>query len=390
MNNKKQIFYGIIIFIIFLLIFTTEKRSDKISWYPTYAVNHKIPFGTYVFFHEAQNIFNDKLISTNQSPYILLNHSTDTTGVYVLYNSNLNFAKTNISSLLNWVKKGNKLFLFANTFNQKLSDTLGFTTERFFANNFTDSISVYLKNNNNSFSIKQKFFPYIIKTKDSLNPDIEKLGFFDDKHKYANFIKIKFGKGNIYIHSFPVVLTNYFILNEDNFKYDEFLLNLINTPGNIYWDTHYQNGSGKQGLFRILMEHPAFLWAYRLMFAGIIIFIIFQAKRRQRPIPVEKPFTNETLSFTKTIAEMYLENKAHDEMSDLQIRLFYDWLRAKTQIIVNEPVDEETIQKIAQKTKTSPKDVQAVFEMINYLRNVQIIRAKDVLKLEKLIEKIKK
>jgi len=185
-------------------------------------------------------------------------------------------------------------------------------------------------------------------------------------------------------------LTNYFILQKDNYKYDESLLDLINTSGKIYWDTHYQIGAGKQGIFRVLMEHPAFLWAYRLMFAGIIIFIIFQSKRRQKPIPVIKPITNETLSFTKTIAEMYLENKAHEEMADLQIKLFYDWLRTKTQIIVNEPADEEIMQKISQKTKTSLEDVEAVFDMIKYLRNVQIIRAKDVLKLEKLIEKIKK
>ena len=391
MNNKKQIFFGILFFILFILIITTEKPNSKISWFPSYAVNHKIPFGTYILYHEAKNIFNDRLIPTDKSPYILLRYSTDSTGVYIGYNLKIEFAKTNINTLLNWVDKGNKLFLFANNFNSKITDTLGFSTERFFGNNFTDSTTVFLKNQSKKFSIKNKYFiPYIISLKDSLNPNIEKLGFYDQQHKYLNFIKIKFGKGEIYVHSFPVVLTNYFILQKDNYKYDESLLDLINTSGKIYWDTHYQIGAGKQGIFRVLMEHPAFLWAYRLMFAGIIIFIIFQSKRRQKPIPVIKPITNETLSFTKTIAEMYLENKAHEEMADLQIKLFYDWLRTKTQIIVNEPADEEIMQKISQKTKTSLEDVEAVFDMIKYLRNVQIIRAKDVLKLEKLIEKIKK
>ncbi len=389
MSKRKQIFSGIVIIILIILIFYSRKQDRQISWFPSYAVKHKIPLGTYILFHETQDIFKDQLIPIDKSPYILLNHSNDRNANYVLYNSDLNFGKTNLNALLQWVEKGNNLFLFSRNLDKKLLDTLHIDLFPYYGFKYSDSLQTSISNH--IFSTKNKLFKlsYII-LKDSIHPNIKILGNFNKDKDKINFIQVRKGKGYIYIHSFPQVLTNFFILQNQNYLYDEKLLNLMNTEGKIYWDTHYQNGAKDRGVFKILKQTPAFAWAYRFIFIGIFLFIFFQSKRKQRPIPVLEPPKNETISFTKTIAEMYLENKEHDEMANLRIRLFYDWLKKYAQIIVNEPVDKVTIEKIAQKTKSSPDDVFRVFDMIAYLRQVNIIRAKDVLKLEKLIEKIKK
>ncbi len=388
-KNSIIIFIG---FITILLLFTSEKKKE-INWFPSYSIKHKIPFGTYVLFDLAKNKLNLPVKEVKETPFIFLKKDTLIHGNYLIYNDVVQLGKTNTDALLNWVKKGNNLFLFTKKINRPLEDTLG--------------VRIYSHINLQMDSILDIDFtekPYQLK-----NPVVFKrpyiaqsvMEFSNDsipENKYTtlavlqdslpHFVVFPYGEGRIYLHTIPEVMTNYFVLQDKNYQYIEGILNYLNNGETIYWDTRYQYGSGANGIFKVLMSTPAFLWAYRLLFAGVILFIFFEGKRKQRPVPVIKPPVNESLHFTETIAHMYLNKKEHKEIAMISIQHFMDWLKNSLYLDILKP--EEQIKKdLLKKTKLKEEDIKKLFQLINEIKRKEKVKAQEGIELDKLINTIK-
>ena len=62
---------------------------------------------------------------------------------------------------------------------------------------------------------------------------------------------------------------------------------------------------------------------------SLLIFILFNAKRKQRVVKVIKPLENSTIAFTKTIGNLYYETKDHNNLIDKKITYFLEFIRRK-------------------------------------------------------------
>ena len=381
-----------------VMIVLGESSKKRINWYPSFSVKHKIPFGSYVAYKEAQRIFDKKLIPLNQSPYVFLKkHPNDSIGTMLYYNSDLTFGETNLNALLDWVDKGNSLFLSGKVFDKELLDTLHIKPGYYFNTNFDKQLKFNLSNPKLQIPDtvvydKSATSQYFLINDDANRDKITELGrFYNNKQDTLyNFIKLDFGKGKIYLHSFPYAFTNYFILkNNRNLAYFEGVLSYVNLQNPVYWDTYYKNGSRTKGVFEYILSNDAFLWAYRLTFIGLLLYVLFEGKRKQKPIPVVNPLRNESLEFSKTIADMYLQNKEHRLIALKHIQHFMDYVRTKLHIDTRK-WNKELMENISEKTKTSYLDVEDLFEMIDFINNSDNIDARTVLELEKMINKVKK
>ena len=384
------------LFILFALLLTLfilfgEGNKKKINWFPSYYYKHKIPFGTYVFYHLAQKNLNTHIKTKEYSPYLVFNSGDSINGAYLLYNSRLDLGETNLNSLLEWVKKGNNLYLFSKNIDKVLQDTLHIKIKSFIDINSDSILPINFVNKalkiSDTLVYERPLFAYSVIEIDSTslaNPPLI-LGVIKDS--LTNFARFKYGKGKIYLHTTPLVLTNYFILNHNNYTYAEGLYSYLNKEENLYWDTHYQNGAGNQGIFKVLLNTPAFLWAYRLLIIGIVLFLFFEGKRKQRAIPIMNPPVNESLNFVQTIAAMFINKKEHKEMAEKRIRLFMDWLKNTLYLDTTMPQDE-LINEIEKRIKLDRKEIEKAFIKIKELQNKEKITAKEVLELETLINKI--
>ena len=394
MRFKEKIIFSLLLLFLFLIIFS-EGQQQKVNWYPSYAVSHKIPYGSYVAYHEAKHYFGDKLQDVGMSPYVYLERYPDAKGTFVFYNSSVTFGKTALRALLDWVKEGNNLFIASQNIEPALLDTLKLDYSNFFTKDYRSNLVLNFDNPNLSLSDTVTFdktgYAPIFILKDSVATyNYTKLGHFEGNKDSSNtnFIKVSYGKGHILLHSFPYVFTNYFILNEHNLSYYNGLLSYINLKKTIYWSVNVQNGATSNGIFKYITENPGFLWAYRLLFVMLVLYILFEGKRVQRAIPLVSPPKNETLDFTRTIADMYIENKEHKRIALLHIKHFMDYLRHQLHIDIFQ--DQEVLkQKIAQKTKTDIEKVNKLFGLIEFIQNQKYIEPETVLKLEKQIGKIK-
>ncbi len=395
MKKNKSNLIILLMFLLLFLIIISENSQKKINWYPSFSVNHKIPYGSYIAFEEARQIFKDSMQPVQVSPYVFLSDKDEKKGTYLLYNTSVGLGETNLKSLLNWVEKGNSLMIAANDIDTGLLDSLHLKIKYFYHPEFKNNFRFVL--HHNEFKNDTAFFDkfnkmQIIDIQDSISehhPLVLGSLLVDKKDSLYNFVRFNYGKGYIYLHTFPYVFTNYFILKKQNVHYFEGILSYLNLQKPLYWDVHIQNGATSKGIYSYITERKALLWSYRLLFLGLLLFIIFEGKRKQRPIPIVNPPRNETLEFTKTIADMYIENKEHKAIAMLHIKHFLEYIR--TQLHLDTRIlDNDLMKKISQKTKTDMDTVKALFEKINQIQQSENIRSKELSDLEKLIEKIKK
>ena len=93
--NKKGKIYIILTTIAVLSIIAIEyTKPKKVNWFPTYAKQHKVPFGTYVFRDQLDRIFSpDKIKNVDLPPYEFLLENQDIEGTYVFINNHISFGE---------------------------------------------------------------------------------------------------------------------------------------------------------------------------------------------------------------------------------------------------------------------------------------------------------
>jgi len=399
MGKKGTVYIVIIVITIAILMLLQYNKPKEINWFPSYVSQHKIPYGTLVL-----NDIIEKKISKNSQqislpPYEFIDSHTDIEGTYFFVNKNINFDEAELNSLLNWTTKGNTLFIASNNFGENLLDTLKLETSSLFAG-FGDEnsqlhqlVNPKLKTENYKFG-KDDFINFFKKI-DTLNTKV--LGIVDNyndstalKEHHINVIQQPFGQGKIILSTFPEAFTNYFILKDNNRNYTAGLLSYIDDSKTIYIDNHYKAGkSFYTSPMHLFLNTKEFMWAYYITIIGVIIYIFFEGKRKQRAIPIVNPLKNQTLAFTRTIANMYFEKGEQQPIVMHKIEHFLEHIRSHFHISTLEQNDE-FYTNLALRSSHSYDEIKKIFNYIDTIKNQQKIADTSVIKLNTLIEKFKK
>ena len=138
---------------------------------------------------------------------------------------------------------------------------------------------------------------------------------------------------------------------------------------------------------RYLLSQPALKWAWFLAWIAFVIFMIFNAKRRQRVIPIIEPLKNTTIDFTKTIGNLYYQEKDHQNIAEKKIIFFLEKIRNEYYIDTFN-LDETFINRVNQKTGRPKKDIENVVIMIKKIRNQSITTENELITFNELLEKL--
>ncbi len=396
MTKSSKIFIVIIIGAIALLTYLETSKPEPINWFASYAKTDKIPLGTFVFYNAIKESFNTQgLQDINQPPYEFLSDNDTISGTYFFVNRSINFDKDELNTILRWVENGNTLFISAKIIEHKLLDTLNIETDNLISiDNISTKPLVELVNKElktqSPFLYDQDINNPYFNELDTINATI--LGItqlYNDTLKInspkVNYIQQSFGTGKILLHTFPEAFGNYFILKGKNHQYTQNLLAYINPNQKILWDNYYKSGKTfyTSPLF-FLLSNRYLKWAYYFVLIGVVLFVIFEGKRKQRSIPVIEPLKNQTLSFIKTISGMYFEKRKHKEIAIKQNLLFLDYVRNVLRIPTNE-LNKKTIIDIAARSNNSIEDTKILFKYFDELNKKVKIEKEEVLKLYQLI-----
>ena len=138
----------------------------------------------------------------------------------------------------------------------------------------------------------------------------------------------------------------------------------------------------------LFLNTKEFKWAYYLVLIGALVYVIFEGKRKQRAIPVVVPLKNQTLAFTRTIADMYFENGEQKQITAHKIAYFLDYIRTRLHIST-QTLDETFLNQLAIRSNNDPADVQKLFKLIEKLQGKTQIANTELEELNKKIEAFK-
>lgn len=400
MNKKGKIYISVIVLAILALIVFDYVKPQKINWFESYAKQHKIPFGTYVFHEQMKRALDaEKIVDIDQAPFEFLKSDSLQKGTYFFMNNNVSFGEVELEKLLDWTSNGNTLFIASNNFEERLLDTLNLETSTL-SNFNTDNNDYYLQLkskallNDSIYKFDKSYYLFYFNKIDTLNTkiisvvDVKKDSLIEEKAK-VNVIKQSFGKGEIILSTFPQAFTNYFILQNPNQDYAAGMLSYLDDSQPIYYDNHYKSGkSFYTSPLYIFLNNQSLKWAYYIVIIGAIFYIIFEGRRKQRAIPVVKPLRNQTIDFTRTIANMYYEKSNHTDIAKHKIQHFLDFIRTHLYLNTN-TVNEGFLKNLAARSNNTIADTEVLFKTIKSIKYRTELTEKELEKLNASIEKFK-
>ena len=384
--NKTFKIYAIIFIIIMVILALFEVNKKEVTdWRKNFDVNQKSPFGLFVFNKEIKDLLKNNLTKIDVAPYDYYTEKNKKPHNILIVESEMDPESWN--KILDEVSKGSDAMIIVNRLPKNISDTIGFYGSKI-SYEEQNVLKLTDKKYQNDFVKLDKFpsgrgFSYI-------KPNVQVLGktVEENNNDRANFIKAPFGKGNVYVHCEPLFLTNYYLLQSGNVKYAQSVFSYLNDRETLWFVE--SNTKESRSLLRFILSNPALKYAWWVFLGGLILFIFFNVKRKQRIVPIIEPLKNTSADFVKSIGNLYLQEGDFHDMMAKKAQYFLNKVRLDL-LIDTQNLDEEFAKKLQLKTG---KNSEMVNEAIILIKKAQdpyaSVMKEDLARINNLLDEILK
>lgn len=196
---------------------------------------------------------------------------------------------------------------------------------------------------------------------------IERIDTFAIK-KVPAAVSVPYGKGEVIFVSSPLLFTNYGMLEGNTSVYIFRLMSyLADLP--VYRTEAYVKTDAmlvaEQSPFREFIKRPPLRWALYLALLGVVLFMIFTARRRQRVIPIISKPANRSLEFIQLIGTLYYQRKDHVDLVRKKFKLFAEELRKTAGVDISDVnTDDREYLLLAEKTGMNSDRLKKVIRQI--------------------------
>ncbi|MBN2612008.1 MAG: DUF4350 domain-containing protein [Bacteroidales bacterium] len=371
MKNKQGRII-LLLLVLFVLLLVAEHYAPRpVSWNYTFNASHTMPYGCRVLRKELlPALFNKKVDDNTVTFYEGMNVERSPNSSLVIVTSEFNPDKLDLDAMLNYAGTGNHVFISAFDFSKHLLDTLGIKTlivpldtGMLKQKKSTLNLVNHGFKKQNGFVFNRNLTEHCFTAFDTSCTVV--LGV--DSREQADFIKVHFKDGYIYLHCQPGVFTNYHLLYS-NYHYASYALSYL-PETNVTWDEYYKPyRSIIRTPVRYILSQKSLRAAYYLIIFGIIIYMLFEGKRRQRPVPVIKPLKNNTLEFVETVARLYMRSKDYRDLILKKITFFNEQLHTRYSINMAD-YDEKKIEALSRKSGVDISRIRDIYSAAETITN---------------------
>ena len=386
--------------VVALFVTGNNENRRKLDGRITLQKKDKIPYGTYVAYNSLRHLFPAASIYTSrQEPGYwdsLSNH--DSRQAYLVITDRFSADKDEMKKLISFAEKGNDVFISARYFSAAADGIFGCSSSSydlfFYPEDETDdSMKISLRNppfaENAAYRYPGKTFYSYFDQIDTATTDV--LGY--DEKRRPNFVHLRAGKGNFYLHMEPLAFSNYFLLHKNNISYYEKALSVINPEvTKIVWDEYYlykkqdnRLPQKKQGWLSVLFRYPAFKAALLTAILALLVYVLLEMRRKQRYIPVVSKPKNDSLDFVKTIGRLYYDKGDHKNLCRKMAAYFLEHVRNKYKLSTG-ALDEEFINNLKFKTGAGEAEIREIVSFIKYIDDAPAVNSKQVTDFHKKLD----
>ena len=387
---------GLIIFLIFFALSQCDDNKNNFVWKDSFSQKITQPYGSYLVYQRLQDIFTDDSIEIiEQGLFEQLVYEFPVGVSYILVNGFTPLYEEDFEELRTFVERGNHLFMVSSYFSDDITDSLGF-----YLSDYThrDSVSIHFTSSADSsqwYDFVFSYMTYLDIAGDSAT-NVEVLA--ETREGDMIFVRKKMGDGWLYICTLPRIFTNYYMVHPENHNVISRMLSFLPRDEEIWWDEFYKPGnkrmdsrSGDVGgnsprdKLDFIFEHESLSWAFWLAILGLLLYALFEGKRKQRLIPIIKPLPNMTLDYTETIGRLYFQSKDHKNIAEKRIRTLLAYIR-EHYFLKTDIINEDFLTSLSAKSDLQLTDVRQLFRMIKQIQESEQITETKLIELSMQID----
>jgi hypothetical protein len=394
--------FGVLILTGIIILFATggSKQKKKLNEMITLRKQDKIPYGSNIAYRGLPYIFPQASIYTSrQEPGFWDSLSNYDAGqAYIVVVDYFSADADEMRRLLKFASHGNDVFVSAKTVSDEVTDALNCSVQDLNKPSFSeddngqlivkdDTLRVNLRKpyfaTDTVFSYSgRKFSSSFTKLDEMVTNEIG-----DGEIGKTNFIHLKTGKGNFYLHLAPLAFSNYFLLHKNNIRYYEMAMSVIDSSvTKVVWDEYYTNkgerrnidNNKKKGWFSVLMNtkneagDKPFKAAFWILILLLLLYVLLEMRRKQRYIPVMTKPRNDSMEFVKTIGRLYYDKGNHKNLARKMASYFLEHVRSKYKLTTG-TMDEDFIKKLQYKSGVPDYEIRGILSFIKYLDDAAAI-----------------
>jgi hypothetical protein len=383
------------------------------NWWRSYHPLDRSPYGTYVLFDQLLNFFPehrtkrykredfDQYWETMQFTHI--GDESDSTYGYslpdtvaakpfniFLINNSFLPGEQSTAALLQHVKKGNHAMIAADAMDSLFLSRWGLTLDTLAASQMSaDSLDAAfdLRMQDNSQAVLSPFAQLTYFSRYTSEADI----LMRNAHGQVLALAVAEGQGQFIFCTLPLAFTNYNLLKKDRMPAAYLIRQL--PEADTYWtqslsDPYQRDYADRRSLLAFVHSQEALTWAFYTLVTALLLYFIFQVKRRQRAIPLLEPPTNASVGFAEMLGNLYYDSRDHKGMLQKKMKYFLMQVRDRYRIDTTRQ-DERFMKLLASKTAVQPDAVHELFETYRQYAAQEQVSAQEFLKVNKCFQVFK-
>ena len=350
--------------------------ARKTNWKIEYSFESKDPYGFFLFHEMIPHMFAQaKIHHTHSSANIFAASTQGKKSVYVMLAGKIGFDEPGLIQLDDWVYEGNDVIMIANEWDEEFMKALPFETIHGGYSFHTDTgqhivDKVYTRGVNGQrkpYQTRRMFYDIFSNywQTDSAATSFTEIAW-DDKGN-ATAVALQIGDGKLIMATNFLACSNYFLLQGNNHEYISDILSYASKDAtNVYVMVAPEKHNNRSD-WSVLWSHKATRAAILLSLMGLLVYVLFGLKRKQKVIPQVAPLTNDAASFAATIASLYYNTRNNRNLAQKMIQHFLEHVRTGYQLPTN-TLDEAFVEKLSLRSGIALAATQYLFSQIRQVQ----------------------
>lgn len=402
--TKNSIIVLVVILIvvgIFAFVMYVKSHTPKFKWEPDYFKKSEQPYGLKCFY-DLLKTQNNNINSISTDSFYLLD-TNETNGNLIIIDSYIGLDSLNSAYLMNYVKKGNKVFIATDEAPIQLLKTILPSTDSAIYDQYESStIGIKFISSGLPYPETLPFHHQYYKNDTPTHWSGYFKNYFDKRISPYNIVPVScfndtiincfctsYGKGKLVVHTNPIVFTNYNIIQKNGFKNARNIFAYLNN-GPIHWHEfqypqNQNNGSYEKNPLKFLFSHYSLRTGWYVLIITILIFILFRSKREQRIIPVVYKNKNTSIEYAKAIGSLYYQKKSHHNLGVELYSIFLSEIRIRYNVVTSAK-ESDLIEQLSRKTEVKKEILIDLFARFSDVRHDVNATSKQLIKLYQAIE----
>lgn len=355
------------------------------NWDEQYVLAGKSPKGLYHWNTVLRlHLQPQKSISTIDYLYSIDTIPKETRPTFIFIGDHFALYEEEVNELLKRVEEGAKLFISSEKIDGSVY--LPFFEDVRIGFYYDTAVTVATAEKSYNFTalhqalpIAKKWFGYKMATmQDSME--------FKSLSGYGSLMNsgvIECGKGKIYLNTTPELFTNYQFLTTSGYEYSKIWLDEIPENQPVYWlelaryqvpeyniREEYLNKDKQRddSYLQFIFQDRNRIIALSFLIFGLILFVVFRAKRMQPMVPFIPKKRNMTMIFADTITSIYFNQRNPYAMIRIQQSNFYGLIQKHFHIDLSKDITDREIESLAQKSNVSPEEINGILRKFKILK----------------------